>query len=168
MECLSLACFPLNKSTASCISSPYYLPDSDKWFGLFLQELELIWLIYKFPSYAFFLSVKNCTMLIFFQSSSSLPILYRIEKMNANRSSIASANSFSTLGNVHQAMSVWKFAHFSRALIVLIIYLQGDILSKDWFRKATKITGLPSVDSLPLFIILKFFLLVFLLCLMFL
>jgi len=45
-------------------------------------------------------------MLIFFQSSSSLPILYRIEKMNANRSSIASANSFSTLGNVHQAMSV--------------------------------------------------------------
>lgn len=70
---MSLPCFPLNKSTAGCISSPCYLPDSDKWFDLFLQELALIWLIYKSPSYSFFLSLKNCTMLIFFSLSVAYP-----------------------------------------------------------------------------------------------
>lgn len=109
---ISLPCFPLNKSNAGCISSPCYLPDSDKWFDLFLQELELIRLIYKSPSYSFFLSLKNCTMLIFFQSFSSLSLLCRITKMNANSSLIASSSSFGSLDGVCQALSLWKFAHF--------------------------------------------------------
>lgn len=68
-----LVCFPLNKSSADCISSPCYLPNSDKWFDLFLQELGLIGLIYKSPSYSFFSLFKELHYAhLFFQFSSSL------------------------------------------------------------------------------------------------